>query len=120
MNLIQAIVNNAPLLEAGEPSGAALARQKRIEALLPSGSGFDNGTRLLRASDTCVEFETAFHHMNEHGYYTGWTDHKVIVSPSLLYEFTIRVSGVNRNGIKDYIADVFATLLKEEFKWMET
>lgn len=82
---------------------------------MPSGSGFDNGTKLdLDAStgDKLV-FTTAYHHMNENGMYDGWTDHTVTVKPSLVHEFTLTVSGRDRNGIKEYIADTFQSALSD-------
>lgn len=76
---------------------------------LPSGSGFDSGTSLDWDHSTAEKlvFRTSFHHMDEHGFYDGWTDHSVTVRASLLYGITVSVSGKNRNGIKDYIAEQF-------------
>lgn len=92
--------------------------QDRIDDLMdamPSGSGFDNGTRLdMDAShDDKLVFTTSYHHMNENGYYDGWTDHTVTVTPAF-NGFHIRVSGRNRNDIKDYIGEVFHAVLSEE------
>lgn len=76
---------------------------------LPSGSGFDNGTHFSFSESTPEKlvFKTAFHHMDEHGYYDGWTDHVVTLRPSLVYGFTMKITGRNRNAIKDYIGDCF-------------
>ena len=87
-----------------------------IEECLPSGSGFDNGTRLNldKSSDSKLVFETSFHHMNEHGYYK-WTEHTVTVRPSFNGR-DIQVSGRNLclfNDIKDYIAECFDCCLEE-------
>lgn len=75
----------------------------------PRGSGFDAGTQIDMEASTGerLVFTTAYHHMSEHGYYQTWTDHRVTVRPSLVHGFTITVSGPNRNGIKDYIAETF-------------
>lgn len=80
---------------------------------MPSGSGFDNGTRLAEGActDEMLVFETAFHHMHESGMYDGWTEHKVIVTPSFIGGFNIRVTGKNRNDIKEYIAESFHNAL---------
>ncbi len=80
----------------------------------PSGSGFDNGTRLdLDASNSQrLVFVTSFHHMNDTGYYCGWTDHKVTVRPSFAFDFDLSIGGRNRNDIKEYIADVFGEFLR--------
>lgn len=88
----------------------------RIEELVkehaPSGSGFDNGTRLnfAESKPEKLVFDTSFHHMNDGGVYDGWTDHKVIVTASLVHDYDIRVTGRDRNGIKDFIGETFATL----------
>jgi hypothetical protein len=75
---------------------------------LPSGSGIDCGTTLDR--DRCTEsklvFLLAYHHMNENGMYDGWTEHTVIVTPSF-NGIDIRITGRDRNQIKDYLHDVF-------------
>jgi hypothetical protein len=80
---------------------------------LPFGSGFDSGTKLdFDASHAeKLVFETSFHHMNDGGYYDGWTEHVVTVTPSFS-GFNIRISGRNRNDIKDYIHEVFSTALR--------
>lgn len=95
--------------------------EARIEELvknyMPSGSGFDCGTKidLDRSTPEKLVFYTDFHHMNE-GYYDGWTDHRITVRPSLLCNFTLTISGRNRNEIKDYIHQVFDCALNEEVK----
>jgi hypothetical protein len=52
--------------------------------------------------------------MNETGFYEGWTEHTIRVKPSLAWGFDLSISGPDRDGIKDYIADVFAWWLNEE------
>jgi hypothetical protein len=88
---------------------------KLVKNHMPSGGGFDNGTEINidRSSGEKLVFQTAFHHMNEHGYYTGWTDHTVIARPSLLYGVTLSISGKNENGIKEYMHEAFDSVLKE-------
>lgn len=87
--------------------------------ILPSGSGFDNGTTVDvdRSRPDRLVLNTSFHHMDEYGGYDGWTEHAVIVRPSLIHGFELRVDGRDRNGIKDYIADVFNALLHEIGDW---
>lgn len=90
----------------------------RIDQLLelfPSGSGFDKGTKLDDSSTPeRLVFNTAFHHMNEGGYYDGWTEHQVIVTPSLEMDFHLRITGRDRNDIKDFIADSFHNALTQD------
>ena len=82
---------------------------KLCEDHLPSGSGFNNGTTLdLDAStgDKLV-FDTAYHHMDEHGCYAKWTEHRVYVTPSLIHGIVLRVTGKDHSRIKGYVAAVF-------------
>jgi hypothetical protein len=83
---------------------------------LPHGSGFDAGSTLDLEASTPerLVFNTSFHHMNETGFYDGWTEHTVVVTPSLCFDFEVRVTGRDRNDIKDYIAEVFADALRTE------
>lgn len=91
--------------------------QDRAESLvrnaMPSGSGIDTGTTLDLESSTPDRlcFSLSFHHMDEMGGYSGWTDHRVICRPSLLWGLDIRVTGRDKNGIKDYLGDVYAHAL---------
>jgi len=86
-----------------------------IERDLPSGSGFDNSSVIdrERSGPKAIYIETAFHHMNDAGYYDGWTEHTIKVTPSF-DGFDLRISGRNRNDIKDYIGDTFHYALSEE------
>lgn len=86
-----------------------------IEAnLLPSGSGFDNGTKIDREATNAkrISLRVEFHHMNDAGFYDGWTSHNVTINPTFS-GCEIRISGSNRNGIRDYIGDVFGSLFCE-------
>lgn len=90
-------------------------RTAQLMALAPSGAGFDNGTTLdvnsIRGCHKAV-FHTAFHHMRD-GMYTRWTDHKVTVTAAF-NGVDVKVTGINHNGIKDYIGEVFHTWLTSE------
>lgn len=89
--------------------------------LLPRGCGFDMGCNLdfQESKPNRIVIRTDFHHMNGAGFYTGWTDHKVVIRPSLAFGFEVKVTGQNRNLIKDYIADVFIQALMHEFDFTE-
>lgn len=81
-----------------------------VSEYLPNGSGFDSGTEIdLAESDgeTRLTFRTSFHHMDDNGAYCGWTEHRVVVSPSLALGTSIRVTGRDKRGIKDYIGETF-------------
>lgn len=84
-----------------------------VEEYFPRGSGFDNGTSLDLDDSTPdkLVFKTSFHHMNEQGVYDGWTEHRVIVRPSLAHGVSISVGGRDRNDIKTVIGDMFLEAL---------
>lgn len=79
-----------------------------VKNFMPSGSGFDNGTWLDfdRSTPSKLVFITSFHHMNDAGMYDGWTEHNVTLVAAF-DGMEMKVSGRNRNDIKDYIADCF-------------
>lgn len=82
-------------------------RINELAKLLPSGSGFDEGTTVdVDASHgEKLVLHTAFHHMNDSGF-MEWTRHTVTVTPSFS-GINIRISGRNRNDIKEYMYDTF-------------
>lgn len=77
---------------------------------LPHGSGFDTGTKFdwQRSTHNKLVFNTAFHHMNEGGFYDGWTEHTIIITPDLMFGFNLKITGRNRNDIKEYIHSQFS------------
>lgn len=90
---------------------------EEINARLPSGSGFDCGSEFLPddSKRNRLVFKTSFHHMDDGGCYDGWTEHQIIVTP-MFGGFDIRVTGVNRNEIKEYIGDMFHECMSNYFK----
>ena len=106
---------------AGDPGKAGWENrhQERIESLvrerMPHGSGFDSGTMLDdNSTPEKLVFYTSFHHMNDAGMYSGWTEHKVTVKPSLRWGFVLTVSGRDRNEIKGYIEEEFNEALGQD------
>jgi hypothetical protein len=78
----------------------------------PSGSGVDSGTTFdFDASKPGkLVFNFSYHHMNDGGYYDGWTDHQLIVKPSFT-GLDLRITGKDRNQTKEYLHDVYSTWL---------
>ena len=95
-----------------EYKGQAEDKIRELEKQLPSGSGVDNGAsvNLKLSTPQKIVINTAFHHMDGNGYYDGWTEHQVIVTPCLKYGYALRITGRNRNQIKDYLYDLFDNL----------
>ena len=82
---------------------------------LPSGSGWDSGTTLDHGMSNAnrLVFHGSFHHMDDNGSYDGWTDHSIIVTASLTSGIDLRVTGRNRNDIKEYLAEMFQYALTQ-------
>lgn len=81
----------------------------------PHGSGFDSGTTLDdNSTPEKLIFNTEFHHMDDNGFYCGWSEHQVIITPSLAFGFNMRITGRNVRDIKDYIAETFEYCLNSE------
>lgn len=89
---------------------------------LPSGSGIDNGCEIYKyriVSNKLLSFSIKFgyHHMNDAGYYTHWTEHVATITPD--WEgFRIKISGSNKNGLKEYLYDTFQLALSLERNFM--
>lgn len=92
-----------------------------MAANAPRGSGIDNGTRIYyaRCKPERIVLDVDFHHMDEHGYYCGWETYTIVVQPTLVcgpIKITF-LAGRSRNGLKDYLADLFREWLLQEAEW---
>lgn len=89
---------------------------EQFEDLLPSGSGIDCGTKINIEKSTAKALWLSFsyHHMNENGMYDGWSEHELVVTPSLTSNFDLRITGRDRNQVKDYLYDVYQSNLSDE------
>ncbi len=87
---------------------------KNLQYELPSGSGIDHGTKIdLDASnDSRIVLQMDYHHMNENGYYDGWTSHTIKVTPTF-EGFDLAIGGRDRNQIKEYLADILHHALSQ-------
>jgi hypothetical protein len=83
---------------------------------LPHGSGIDgeNEIDLSKSTGEKIVIHTSFHHMNENGMYDGWTGHTLTITASLYNGYYMKISGRNRNDIKDYLHECFSYDLNRE------
>jgi hypothetical protein len=126
MRLYQRIARDVQTLQRdNSPANveeAALASLEVIEEnLLPSGSGFDSGSKvsLSESKKERIVIKSAYHHMNENGYYDGWSHFRVVVTPSLMNGYNIRLQSIGRWPrkyimTKEYILDTFVEVLDRE------
>lgn len=89
--------------------------ERIVAAYMLSGSGFDSGTKFNfeRSTESRLVFTVDFHHMNDAGMYDGWTTHTVTIE-STFTSPNVKISGRDRNGIKDYIADSILPLMSQQ------
>jgi hypothetical protein len=82
---------------------------------LPSGSGINSVCEIDLSNTTKdkVIIKTSFHHMDEHGGYDGWTEHNVTIRPQF-NGIDIKISGKDKNGVKEYLAELFNEVLTNE------
>lgn len=87
-----------------------------VREFLPRGSGLDAGcyVHVLNSTDSKLVICTEFHHMNENGYYDGWTKHRVIAKASLAFGLVVEVTNGARNDIGDYLAETFRAALEHK------
>ncbi len=82
----------------------------------PSGSGFDSGTTI--EWDECkynkIVLRADFHHIDDNGFYCGWSEHKIVIKPSFTFGYDLVITGKNRRGIKEYIGDIIHGILQKD------
>jgi hypothetical protein len=90
-------------------------RLNELAALLPSGSGIDCGTKIDTdlSGDEKVVLTFSYHHMDQNGYYDGWTEHTAVVTPSFM-GINLRITGRDRNETKDYLYQTYEYVLTQE------
>ena len=83
----------------------------------PSGSGIDCGTKidLEKSTGDKLIFYASYHHMNDGGMYDGWTEHTIKVMPSLAFDYDLKITGKDRNMIKEYLSQVYDEWLSEDY-----
>ena len=116
---VEAAKNNAPIETWKNHQKWFNSHSYAIDELMktaPSGAGIDCGTKidLDRSTSEKLVFSLSYHHMNDAGYYDGWTEHTLIVRPSLQFGISLTISGRDRNEIKDYLHEVYHEWLKSE------
>lgn len=86
---------------------------------LPHGSGIDGKTEFdfEASNENKLVIKSSYHHMNDGGYYDGWTEFKVIVTPDLAFGFGLKVQGAfprKYADTRDYLIETFNYALEAE------
>jgi hypothetical protein len=84
---------------------------------LPHGSGIDSGCKIDRTfKEDQITIFVDFHNMDENGYYCGWSNFKLICKPEF-DGISMRITGKDKFFVKDYLYDLFDTVLNEEIEF---
>ena len=85
---------------------------------LPHGSGLDHVVEVMvyDSKPDKLVISADFHHMDENGMYDGWSEHTIVITPSLAHNFNLRITGRDRNDIKEYLAEIFGYALEQEIE----
>lgn len=85
---------------------------------MPHGSGFDSGTKFDfdKSKPEKLVFNIDYHHMDYNGYYDGWSEMTVTITPSLQFDFNMRITGLRRKNRfdMDYMFDTINYCLNKE------
>jgi len=94
-------------------SSLTLNIEKLCESL-PHGSGLDGKCEFQpeNSNPEKLVFFFEFHHMNENGYYDGWTEHNLTITPSLQFGYNMRITGRNKGNVKEYLHDLFENIFE--------
>jgi hypothetical protein len=121
MNILQQIASTIQAIDYCEKNGKNFPKHydtlRELENSLPHGAGIDNGVKIDRenSSQDKIVLTFSYHHMNDGGYYVGWSDYKIAIRPTFA-GFDMKITGKNVNDIKDYLYDVFDVALREELE----
>lgn len=87
-------------MSVSDKSGKYIDALETLMRKMPSGSGIDSGTKLLleESSKEKLVFQVDYHHMNENGYYCGWSTRQVVITPSLTSDFNMDFTDEDASG----------------------
>lgn len=89
---------------------------ERLLDLLPSGSGLDSGVKLKHCDNKRIVFGCDYHHMDDNGFYCGWSLHDCVIRADLseFGGFSLKITGRDKRQIKEYLADTLNYALQRE------
>ncbi len=83
-----------------------------VSEYLPHGSGIDGkiAVDLTKSNEKKIVIDFEYHCMDGNGYYCGWRNYTVIVTPSFT-GIEIRITGRDFNDVKEYFYQIFEASL---------
>ena len=90
-----------------------------IKSYLPHGSGLDGKTEIIyeKCNENKLVFSSEYHCMNEAGYYDGWINFKVVITPCLMFGYKLKIMGNFKKywHVKDYLHEIYTYALDQDF-----
>ena len=87
-----------------------------FKEVLPNGNGIEAGCVIsLKSTKKRIVIDTLYWHTNDSDETSRWTAHQVIITPSFEREINIRITGKNKDNVKDYLHDIFREALMKEY-----
>ena len=132
MKLYQKIIQTTKALESCEEKGMIDAYDNHYKTLqnihknyLPSGSGFDGEMNIESATDSKLIIRFDWHILNDNGYYDGWLDLLLIMTPNLSNNFDMKIKWYTNGNdkrkvekykslIEDFLYDEWYYILTQE------
>ena len=103
-------------------------RQEWIDKNLPSGSGINSGSKVDwdKSKVDKIIITSSYHVMDENGYYCDMVYFKVIITPSLVTDFDIKIKFdtprdkrvSEKHALECYFYDLFYFNLMEKFDYI--
>ena len=85
-----------------------------LKELLPYGGGIESGCVIsLESTKKRIVIITNYWHPN---YSDEWTNHQVVITPSFVGEINLRITGKNKDNVKEYLQDIFREALMKEYE----
>ena len=94
--------------------GRWLERMEQLTKALPHGSGLNGKVEFIgSASEDKLTISAEYQHMDESGYYTGWSTY-IITVRATFYGLNVTVKGRKDNDLREYLGELFHNALSAE------
>lgn len=122
MKFYQRIAGCLPLDETNRRRhNKQVATIEKLIQRFDTGSGFDGRAAFNwdESHRNKLVFLIPYHHMNDAGYYDGWSKLKVTVIPDLVFGVHIKITGIvrrYRSRDRDYFMDCVTNIILSELE----
>jgi hypothetical protein len=89
------------------------AIEEFVAEYMPKGGGWKDGTSidLTESNDSEIVLRGTYYHVISYGNYGAPTEHKILIDASLSRGFKVKVTGRDKNDVKDELYERFVGAL---------